>query len=525
MFQGTLRRNVAEALIVSALLTTAVFLIQWRYGFNLGDEGLHWYLAQRVKFGEMAIRDSFGYDPGRYLWSAAWFKALGSDGLFEQRLANTSFGFLGLTSAYIATAGFGVRRAIRLPLAALLSLAMGYPLHKIYEQSLSLVGVAVLAYSLSKPQRSKRWILLGLLTGFAAIFGRNSGVYLAAASLLGLIALWKLKCLSEFLRGFVIYSAGVLTGYAPMIAWFAVDPKFRHAMIASILFTPQTQIPLPIPFPWRVPQSLSSVYKVQAVAVSWLCIAVFAIYAIYGYRLLKNFGTSTILYSKQILGLSALCVGLPFLHQAFDRADFGHIAQGILPLFVLIATQLDTSGKRLDTVIAVSFAALALLSWLPSEPLLASIISQHHRRDSITKYTIDGRLFQIDSTAAALLDETKLLASRCEANDGQVIAMPYFPGVFAYLHLRSPYWETYYLHKRDDAFQQSEIASLEAYATKVAVVNDKAALDGKDSLRIQATNPILYNYIFTRFSRVESTNEKLVDFTFLTRNCPSEITK
>src|SRR5439155_4875547 len=97
-----LLRDVQEAFLLSFLVAGTVFLVQWRYGFNWGDEGLLWYISQRTALGQVPLLDFFSYDPGRYYWSAAVFKLLRRDGLFEQIVANDAFGLLGLIAAYIA---------------------------------------------------------------------------------------------------------------------------------------------------------------------------------------------------------------------------------------------------------------------------------------------------------------------------------------------------------------------------------------------------------------------------------------
>jgi hypothetical protein len=95
------RYSYLEAAMFSAAAATFVFLIQWRDGFNWGDEGWLWYISQRVAAGQVPIRDVFSYDPGRYYWSAGIFKILGRDGFFEQLLANYLFGIVGLAVTYV----------------------------------------------------------------------------------------------------------------------------------------------------------------------------------------------------------------------------------------------------------------------------------------------------------------------------------------------------------------------------------------------------------------------------------------
>jgi hypothetical protein len=93
------RTQVVEAALFSVAIASLVFALQWRYGFNWGDEGWLWYISQRTALGQVPVRDIFSYDPGRYYWTAAVFKALGKNGLFEQLVANYLFGAVGLVLA------------------------------------------------------------------------------------------------------------------------------------------------------------------------------------------------------------------------------------------------------------------------------------------------------------------------------------------------------------------------------------------------------------------------------------------
>src|SRR5581483_3127834 len=93
---------LAESVLLATLVCLSVFLLQWRYGFNLGDEGWLWYISKRTALGDVPLRDFFSYDPGRYYWSAFIFKLLGRSGFYEQLLANYLFAIVGLTFAYLA---------------------------------------------------------------------------------------------------------------------------------------------------------------------------------------------------------------------------------------------------------------------------------------------------------------------------------------------------------------------------------------------------------------------------------------
>lgn len=505
----------AAAILLSGLL----FAWQWKYGFNLGDEGLLWYISQRIHFGEMPIRDVFGYDPGRYIWSAAWFKILGSDGLFDQRLANAAFGMLGLASAYASMHSARIRAAIRYVVVIALAIALCYPLHKVYEQSLSLIGVALVACVLRQPTVRRWWIVLGISTGIAACIGRNSGLFYAIATCAALGSTWRLQGRQVAWHSALRYAGGVIAGYAPMLAWFVADGRFRHAMIESLLFTPKWEIPLPIPFPWRVGQGFSSVHALQATMISWLVVLAIVLYLIHAFRLIRALSAREPMTALLALEAAAVYVGLPYLYQSFGRADFPHIAQGFLPLFILAGTQLTASARLYRRLLAGIFLTVAMMAWLPSLPGIRFWLLQRGNANATGIIGMDGHRFVLGRGTAMLLQSTRRVAEACHVGDGQFVAMPHYPGLLAYLHVRSPYWEMYYLYPRSRAFQEKEIRLLEKNRARLAVVNASATIDGRKDMRLAALDPILLHYIRTHFSERRDVPGAPGNVQFLVRNC------
>lgn len=415
----------------------------------------------------------------------------------------------------------GIRRPLRLAIAMVLALALGYPLHKVYEQSLSLMGVSVTALALYRSVKLRYWFMLGLFNGIAAIIGRNSGLYIAIAALAALATTGWLMGKISAIRATVAYGSGVLLGYLPMILWFLCDSRFRHAMIESILFTPNWQLPLPIPFPWTVKQSLSSIPAIQATAVSWLSVIVFALYVFYGMKCLHSVAKRQEVTTLAALELAALFVGVPYLHQAFDRADFGHIAQGIMPLFLLASTRINAPTSLADPILSSALLIISMIAWLPSEPRSRTLLLQHVDSNATRLFTMDGRLYVIDSRAASLLAAAYEAKNVCDIKDGQLVSMPHSPGILAYLHLRSPFWEMYYLYPRDAAFQKREIDQLESVQAKVALVDWNTAMDGRDDLRFQALNPILADYLKKHFHVPKRTPDLPTGVELMVRNCPA----
>jgi hypothetical protein len=509
-------RILLEALAAAVVFSAIMFLLQWRYGLSLSDEGFLWFLSQRAELGQMAIRDFHSYDPGRYLWSAAWFKLLGGDGLLDQRIANAAFGVLGLTAAYAAMAASGFGRWLRMATIVMLAMALGFPQHKIYEQALSLIGVTMLARALRDPGDKNRWFVCGIATGVAAIIGRNSGLYFAIGTVIALGCFWRWRR-AETPASLVAYAQGMAVGYTPMIVWFVLDGRFRETMVQSVLFTPQWQLSLPIPFPWRVAQDLHTVGSIQTTAVSWLCIAVIVIYSETAFRLAVLLGNARTMDNVQRLEAAAVCVGVPYLHQAFDRADFSHIAQGILPAFFIAAAQLRRT--TLSRAGSVAFSCLVLVAWIPSEPRVAQSLIFRRNPGSLVHFDIDGSDFVVQRNLADLLQRVRKEFDACRAGPDHFLAMPQFPGLYAYLHADSPHWETYYLWHRSPEFQKREISQLEEHGTKLVIMNEAVTVDGRVDLRIQGTNPLLVRYIKDHFQPLPAESRAPDDFAFFERGC------
>jgi hypothetical protein len=304
-----------------------------------------------------------------------------------------------------------------------------------------------------------------------------------------------------------------------MLVWFVIDPRFRSAMVASILFTQQWQLPLPIPFPWRVAQAVDSAAAMQATAVSWLCIAVIATYLAAGVGIVRTLVRKLPADRLFLLEAASLCIGLPYLHQSFDRADFSHIAQGILPAFLVAAVRFQRNPSILSRPASATLACLALLAWIPSEPRIASHLAFRRDPGSLVHFAMDGRDFIIDRDQARVLELSRTAFERCGAGQGDFVAMPHYPGILAYLHAASPYWDLYYLYHRTPAFQQVEISAMQAQQTTVVLINRRATVDGRDDLRIERTNPLLVGYIRDHFQRLPARGDGTDDFEFYERNC------
>ena len=451
----------------------------------------------------MPIRDHFSYDPGRYFWAATWFYISGDNGIFWWRFAGALFGALCLGSAYVSMRLAGLPFPARVWTLLLLVVALSYPRHKVYEQGLSLLATAGTFFALLYC-RPTAWFVLGLTSALAAIIGRNSGLYFCIAAAAGLAFQGCRTGFRGAFRSWLAYCGGLFVGYLPIVCWLLRDRAFANAMLESVKFTSSWQIPLPIPFPWRVEQKFQSVAEFQLAATSWLSLTTFVLYAFAVVEFIMHNRRYRNGEPVMLLRLAAVLVGLPYLHQGFYRADFGHIAQGILPVFVYIATWLPRRRRSLPWVVAIFWWLPALGAWLPNVPTLNAWNANRLRPGAIMEKSLGGSNLVIDAAQAGLIDGVEKVVRACEAGKEQVVTMPYYPGMLPAVNRSSPLWDLYYLYPRSTEFQNKQVARLDEAGVKVVLINTEAAVDQREDLKIGRTNPVIVNFIQSNFDLIKT---------------------
>jgi hypothetical protein len=514
-----------EAAMFSATAATFVFLIQWRHGFNWGDEGWLWYISQRVAVGQVPIRDVFSYDPGRYYWSAGIFKILGRDGFFEQLLANYLFGILGLVVTYLAMSTVGVSRSWRITILALLAIVLGFPRHKIYEQTLSLVATAGITFVLASPEKLNRWFLYGIASGLAAFIGKNSGLYFGVAALLTFVFLRMSRVRLSVVRVLACVSGGILIGYSPMLLMAITLHGFASAFWHSVVMTRNWSWSMPIPFPWTSHAlALHGLDLAQWRAVSILCVTVPVTYVFIVWN-----GIRKRTQGEQILALGASLAGIPYLHHAFHQADFPHIAQGVVPFVVAagVSSYFLWVHERRRWSVASSAASCCLLltSWLPMEPLVQHLRSRARAPQSLAKIDLGGRQFEVAVRQAEVMQVVQNIVRSCGSVGGSFFEAPYYPGMYAFLRTPSPTWDTDFFWPRNDRIQQQEIDALIQNRTSLLLINRDAMFDGHEWLKIDATNPRLAQYLFSTYQRASTKLPGGFELDVLPGSCAQEFLK
>ena len=485
---------VYQILAFASIVVFALFIWQGHKGFLIWDEGYLWYGAQRVMLGEVPIRDFMSYDPGRYYWSAALMSLWGDNGIMALRGAVAVFQVIGLFVALLLIA-----RSARTPnfpylvLSAVILVAWMYPRHKLFDISLSILLMGVLAFLVQHPT-GRRYFLSGLCVGLVAVFGRNHGMYGVVGSL-GVMGWLTIKRVDDpgFIKGVTLWAIGVTVGFTPILLMALLIPGFATAFWESLLFFLEiktTNLTLPVPWPWRVAfDSLSVGRAIRGVLVGlfFIAIVVFGILAI-AWVIRQKFHKSGVPPAL----VAAAFLALPYAHYAYSRADVSHLAKSIFPLLVGCLVLLATQPARTKWPLAFVLcgASLWVMHIHPGWQCRAS--------KQCVNIEISGSELSVNTHTASEIALLRKLAAEYAPNGQNFIATPFWPGAYPLLERKSPMWEIYALFPRSESFQQLEVERIKAANPGFILIFD-FPLDGREELRFRNTHALIHQYILDNF--------------------------
>jgi hypothetical protein len=492
-------RIALQSLAMAIVVVAACFLWEGHVGFSLWDEGYLWYGVQRAMQGEVPLRDFQSYDPGRYYWSGALMRLAGTHGIIAVRLTIVAMQAAALAAALASLAALlrGRGRLVYLIVSALVLVVWMAPRHKVFDISISIGLVAVLAAWISQAT-PRRALLSGVYVGLVAWFGRNHGVYGLVASM-GVLAYLAVRC--EGAKAWWTSAAslvgGIAIGYVPMLLMMALVSGFTPALIDSIRFifeVGSTNLPLPIPWPWKARFGLVPLHY----AINDLVVGLFFV----GLVVFAAWGTLAAFHGRlrgrpaHPLVVAASIAAIPYTHYAFSRADVGHLAQGVFPMLIglLALFSVWRSGVRIG--LAVLLLVASAFAATPLHPGWTC------RTGGCVVMDIDGDVLKVEPQAAQDVQLLRRLDKDFASNGKAFYVTPLLPGSYALLHRRSPTWEIYTAWPRSDAFQRAEIERLEEAHPGFVVVYD-LALDGRDELRFARTHPLIEAYIESHYDRVD----------------------
>ncbi len=490
-------------LLIAILVVLIGFSLHGGVGLNIADEGYLWDGVRRTAAGDVPIRDFHSYDPGRYYWSAAWSYIVG-DGLLGLRFSTSVFRmigvFLGLLLARRVTSN-----PIALLLFALLMLWWNPTYYKTIEATVSIASVYAGVMLIEKPS-ARRFLFAGVVAGSAAVFGRNLGLYVVAAQGL-VIAFLALKRVSGvFLsRSLLSWVCGIVAGYAPILAMCALIPGFFDSFLESIAFhfwIGQTNLTLPIPWPWSIDPMLPRLDYAVGLAVGttfllWAVVVAVALLTVLRIKSERIRGSAVLVSST----FSALC----FAHHPYSRADYEHLAHVIPPLlFVVLAGVLGGRRQRYAgflvsrTAFLAGCAAITVLATLPYN-FPAQYYGRLGPRWQYVRHNIGGEMIRIPVWQVEAIQMFDGVISQHLHAGNRFFIGPYEAGYYAVLGQPSPLWNSYFVLPEMETRQRRMIREFDAGNVDLALVNDHAAVDGNAIYRFRNSHPLVWQYLCTHF--------------------------
>jgi len=481
---------------LSALLVGLSLLLQIDIDLNLADEGFLWYGAWRAAAGDVPLRDFQAYDPGRYYWVAALSPVVG-DGIHGLRTAVAAFWVVGLTLGLLAA-----RRAVRswtmlAGVGVILTLWL-FP-RWVFEPALAMAAVFFATRLLERPSLDRHFAA-GAFVGVAAFFGRNHALYALIALVAIMVAQVRGAPRGAVGRRSAAFAMGAITGALPLLAMLIAVPGFAAAYfeLATKLFRlGTTNLTLPVPWPWlenyaAMPpvDALSRALYTGSFVAMPLSLAI-------GALLLLRRGTPP---PPTALFVAAAVVGIPYMHYAYSRADFIHLASAIHPwLLALVAVPALLPPRRAPwapLAVAAFLVPLSVLTAARLSPLGAKLAAP---ADAYAAHDVLGETLWLPRADADFLAriEARQLAN-LDPGEGVLVA-PHLPGLYRILGRPSPMREIYLLFTATAEQQMGMIAELEARNVTWAVLGDEP-IDGIDERRLAHTHAQLWRYLQTDFT-------------------------
>ena len=523
----TAHRPTRRSLLVAwALAAGAAATLQLTLGdlnINFADEGYLWYGVRAVLRGEVPFRDFQAYDPGRYYWCAAFSPIFGS-GILGVRAAVAAFQAVGLAAGLLVARRLFRRDLALVPVAALLALWM-FPRHKLFEPAIALLFVHGVVRFLERPTPT-RSLLLGLLVGLGAFFGRNHGLYggVAALAAFGIDA-WTRRG-PDLRRNFLALSGGIVAGYLPMLAMLAFVPGFATAFWHALaeLATKGANIPKPYPWPWRADYSglhglelAGEVATTAAFALPVLVVplAVFlSLRCALRARRARTSGDAqhAPLHSRAVLVGSTL-VGAIYLHHVSVRSDVPHLGQCFAPVVLVLLALARRPLAR--SLLWSSFAILSAFAILENHTTLRWF-SPWRSPTVVAGKLGDESMRFIRPQAAYLAGLEEDVAARLGPED-EILIAPSRPTLYPLLGRAAPIHGIYLFWFASDAEQEAILDALEARKVRFALIVD-TAVDDREDLRFSNTYPRVFAYLLEHYRRVPTPHLRPDHFLFERRS-------
>ena len=497
------RHTVVLALIAFAL-SFGYFALDGNVGINLSDEGYLWYGTKAVRQGKGPIRDFQAYDPGRYVWTAAWSHVFGTGlvGTRESAVLFQCFAILaGLLAARRLTADWKF-----LTLTALTLVQWMLPRYKVFDQSIALMAIYAAVLLIERPT-VRRHFAVGVFGGLAAFMGRNHGLYHLCAFGLVILLVWRGAGVAELARLGGAWLGGIVIGYLPQLALFVFAPGYWKAFLALLdrNVTIGSNVAIAVPWPWERPEAWGGFYALYWWMQGLFFVAVPAFLAFAAIRILWMKRDDI---GRHAVFVAAACVTLPYAHHTFSRADWEHLTHSAVPMVVgsLAALWLAPTAWRKPWWPSAGAGALFVataLTMVSHMGMFARLAAPDFRTrptEAFVERKVCGETMHVTGDSARLLDVADRLTAQLAKPDEGVMFLPHWPGLYAATNRRSPVKHLYFT-RPTPGLDEATLAQMEAGNVRWVLLQDYA-LDGRDDLRFKNTNPGIFAHLREHFTLV-----------------------
>ncbi len=294
-----------------------------------------------------------------------------------------------------------------------------------------------------------------------------------------------------------MWLAGIMVGLVPTIMMFVWVPGFSASYIESIrlILRHGANLALPVPWPWRAsPNSAASMTHfllgIFLIALPLGCLAAVTLSLSMRSQMIKD----------HALLIACAFVGLFYLHHAFSRADFSHLAQVIHPFTLAALGLLGFLGARkpYHWVVIAALIVAALYTVGRQFPVYQRITSS----TPWVRFDADGKFF-VPTATNRLLTCLRAFASENIAPREGVLIAPFTPTLYPILNRESPLWDLAYYFPSTTQRQEAMIRQLTAKNVNWAIISNTAP-DKREDLLFAATHELVWEYLMENFETIES---------------------
>lgn len=487
------RNRLILPLLLAVGAVWASFLWQGHSGISTADEGFLWYGAQRVLAGEVPIRDFYSYDPGRYYWIATIMRVLGNESIIGLRMANAITQAIALFIALVLIDRTTEKtRRFFLVLSAMMLIIWMYPWFKQVDIALCIASIGVLSFLIHRPI-TRRYFIAGLVTGFISVFSLYHGLYGATGSL-GVMAYLAIRRGNGpgFIKGFAIWSVGVLAGYMPIFFMIAFIPGFAQAFWENIrymagLYNISSAV-IPVPWPWKMPFGhLSLGATVRGILTGSFFLA-YPVFGVCGIALAIRQKLNNRPLAPELV--AAAFMALPYANYAYQIPETTHLALGSFPFLIGALILLVNMRPSFKWPLFSFFFVSSLMVLLACHP--------GYQKKQLVAADIAGTKLEVFPDDARYFKMLSKLVYDYAPGERSFLAVPLLTTSYAVWKRKAPVYEVYAVGLRSEAFQRAEIESIKKADPGFAIVLD-APFFGRDDLRYSKTRSLVYRYIVDHF--------------------------